>query len=504
MTANLWFLRIFTKMRQALKSVIHSTTVSNTRLEIFKKSINRKSAESRILRSPESRTLTPLMSSTSADVTPLLHVPVLLDSCLELIKLQQKNILFEKASALRKLTRPSVSSPSSPSVSPSSSPSLPSSNRKPLFVDATFGYGGYSTGILNTIANSTVIAIDQDPIAYQRACHLRDTKYKDRLFPVLAEFGKVNQIVTEFIQMNPRGTFKGDGVEGILFDVGVSSMQLDQAHRGFSFSKDGPLDMRMDSSRDINAYTIVNQFPAPLLREILFKYGQEQKAKKIVEWIEKRRQSGPIQSTMELADIIVDAIGYTKKKKNLKRTSTTSSLHPATKTFQALRIYINQELHQLYRGLEGSVQLVNPGGLVLVVSFHSLEDRLVKRFFTGEGSKYGEKDFLQWGVENGGEESFIVDRLIEPTPFKYRKMRWDAYNQEMMRQEKENSIDNQDDDDHIDTEVNQDDSPISSTNENVTEKYRMITRKVVLPTEEEVESNPRSRSAKLRPYIRIE
>ncbi len=223
-----------------------------------------------------------------------------------------------------------------------------------VYVDATFGNGGYTEAILKA-ADCKVIALDRDPNVIPRAEELKSL-YGSRFEFRPGQFGNFAELVSEQI-------------DGAVFDIGVSSMQLDEAGRGFSFSKDAPLDMRMSCS-GTSAADIVNNTAEKDLADLIFKYGEEKKSRRIAARIVEVRQNKPIQTTKELAEIIYSVIHKTP-----------NAIDPATRTFQALRIAVNNELEELENGLEGAARRLNPGGKLVVVSFHSLEDRIVKTFF---------------------------------------------------------------------------------------------------------------------------
>jgi 16S rRNA (cytosine1402-N4)-methyltransferase len=222
-------------------------------------------------------------------------------------------------------------------------------------VDGTFGAGGYSRALLE--AGATVIGIDRDPSV---APHVEALKaaFPDRFTFVPGTFSELDMLVA------------GHGpVDAVVLDIGVSSMQLDQAERGFSFMRDGPLDMRM--SRDgTSAADLVNDLDAEDLANLLYAYGEERKSRRIAQFIVAARETAPIATTLELARIIEKAIGRKP-----------GDAHPATRSFQALRIAVNGEFEQLVEGLFAAERLLPEGGRLAVVSFHSLEDRIVKRFF---------------------------------------------------------------------------------------------------------------------------
>ena len=226
------------------------------------------------------------------------------------------------------------------------------------YLDATFGNGGYSRALLEA-ADCKVIAIDRDPDAIRRGQ------------PMLAEFAGRFSLVkgcfSEMIKLLDSGT----KLDGAAFDLGVCSTQLDQPERGFSFRTDGPLDMRMSKSGD-NAADVVKQADERMLAQILWDYGEEKASRRIAKAIVSARREGPITSTSQLAAII-HAVMPAKRP---------GQIDPATRSFQALRIYINRELDELTEGLVAVEAMLKPGGILAVVSFHSLEDRIVKRFLT--------------------------------------------------------------------------------------------------------------------------
>jgi len=253
------------------------------------------------------------------------------------------------------------------------------------YIDATFGAGGYTSALLDAAACS-VLALDRDPAAFQ-AGQTRVTHYAPRLTLVLAPFSDMTEVVAEQ-DLVP--------VDGVVFDLGVSSMQLDQAARGFSFAHNGPLDMRMFASgegggdtRQIeadardrleqgsSAADVVNTFDETDLANILFDFGEERRSRAIAKAIVQRRAEKPFETTLDLADLVVRVLG--KRRGDAK--------HPATRTFQALRIFVNDELGELRQGLVAAEQVLKPGGRLAVVSFHSLEDRIVKRFLTERSGK---------------------------------------------------------------------------------------------------------------------
>ncbi|MBN2629441.1 MAG: 16S rRNA (cytosine(1402)-N(4))-methyltransferase RsmH [Rhodobacteraceae bacterium] len=223
-----------------------------------------------------------------------------------------------------------------------------------LWLDGTFGAGGYSRALLD--AGARVIGVDRDPLALQMAAGWRDT-YGDRLTLVAGTFSNLDQYAPE-------------PLDGVVLDLGVSSMQLDQPERGFSFQKDGPLDMRM-SQDGPSAFDLVNTADESRLADILYYYGEERASRRIAHAIVEHRARAPIETTLQLAEIVARCLPRPKPGQS----------HPATRSFQAIRIAVNTEFAELAEGLMAAERALKPGGLLAVVSFHSLEDRIVKRFF---------------------------------------------------------------------------------------------------------------------------
>jgi len=224
-------------------------------------------------------------------------------------------------------------------------------------VDGTFGNGGYTAAILGE--GASVVAIDRDPTAIEKARTMA-ALIGPKLKPVHGRFGDLGSIALEA---------SGGLVDGIVLDIGVSSMQIDEAERGFSFQKDGPLDMRMSRSGP-SAADVVNTLKVGDLARVLNFLGEERQAGRIARAIEARRAERPFERTLELAQLILKTIGRAPKDR----------IDPATRTFQALRIYVNDELGELTRALLAAEKALRPGGRLVVVTFHSLEDRIVKRF----------------------------------------------------------------------------------------------------------------------------
>ncbi|MDH5489920.1 MAG: 16S rRNA (cytosine(1402)-N(4))-methyltransferase RsmH [Rhodospirillaceae bacterium] len=227
-----------------------------------------------------------------------------------------------------------------------------------VYVDGTFGNGGYSRAVLNA-ASCTVYGIDRDPNAVAKA-HDMESEFGGRFTIIEGRFGSIAELLTSRA-IGP--------VDGVAFDVGVSSMQIDTPERGFSFRTDGPLDMRMESA-GTSASDIVNDMEETDLANIIYELGEERFARRVAGAIVAARTEEPILRTLQLAEIVRRVVPKSK-----------DGIDTATRTFQALRIFVNDELGEIDRGLVGAEQVLAPGGRLCVVSFHSLEDRLVKRFF---------------------------------------------------------------------------------------------------------------------------
>lgn len=274
-----------------------------------------------------------------------------------------------------------------------------------FLVDGTLGLGGYSEALLKRFPDVRVIGIDQDPVAIELSSS-RLSQFKDRFIPVMGNFSDMPAL------MEKVGV---DSVDGVVFDLGVSNMQITEADRGFSFRENGPLDMRMDRGTGdrISAEEIVNSRSAQELSEIFRTYGEERHSWMIAKGIVRFRDKfGPISDTFSLVEAIRSSLPAPVMRK--------AKGHPARKVFQALRIVVNEEMQALKKGLNGSIDLISPGGIAVVVSYHSLEDRIVKW------------KFREWKDLSRGT---------------------------------------------------------------------ILTRKALLPSDEEVERNPKSRSAKLRSFM---
>jgi len=231
-----------------------------------------------------------------------------------------------------------------------------------LIVDATYGGGGHTRALLEAFPDLSVVAIDQDPDAIAQG----PVDAAVRL--VRANFASLDQIAE---QICSEGTADGAAIpciDGFLFDIGVSSHQLDEAQRGFSYRRRGPVDMRMDRDAELGADTIVNHWPVDDLADILWRYGEDRMARRIARAIVAAR---PITDTAHLADVVANSVPAAVRRKK----------HPARRVFQAIRIAVNDELGSLELGIEAAIHWARPGGRVLVISYHSLEDRIVKRRF---------------------------------------------------------------------------------------------------------------------------
>jgi 16S rRNA (cytosine1402-N4)-methyltransferase len=280
-----------------------------------------------------------------------------------------------------------------------------------IYVDGTFGAGGYAKGLLDA-ARCRVYGIDRDPSAIARGAALAH-RYDGRLDLIDGRFGEMDQI------LRARGVESADGV---ALDLGVSSMQLDESERGFSFRADGPLDMRMGASGP-TAADLVARASERELADIIFQYGEERRARPIARAVATARSQAPIRTTGRLAEIVRKAAGPRAK----------DGIDPATRTFQALRIWVNDELGELKRGLVAAESLLAPGGRLAVVSFHSLEDRAVKEFLRARA-----------GAAPQGSRH-LPRQAAERAP-----------------------------------------------------SFRLLSRGAAMPSEEEIEINPRARSARLR------
>jgi len=287
-----------------------------------------------------------------------------------------------------------------------------------VYVDGTLGLGGHSYEIASRLSSGRLIGIDRDPSAIERAGQ-RLRPFADRVTLVHGNFGDVSSI------LDSMGIA---GVDGMLFDLGVSSPQLDEAERGFSYMLDAPLDMRMDSTAALSAYEVVNTWEESRLNRILWDYGEERYARRITAAILAARARKPVESTQELVEIIKSA---------MPAAALREKQHPAKRSFQAIRIAVNDELGEVERMMETAPDKLNKGGRLCVISFHSLEDRIVKNGIARR--------------ENG---------CTCPR-----------------------------------------EAPICTCG--FVQTLKSVSRKPVIPSEEEIERNPRSRSAKLRVAERV-
>lgn len=228
-----------------------------------------------------------------------------------------------------------------------------------IYLDGTLGGAGHSLEIARRLTTGLLIGIDQDAVALGAASQ-RLAPYRDRVKLVHANFRSLDAV------LHDAGIA---GVDGMLFDLGVSSPQLDDSSRGFSYMADAPLDMRMDRDGSLSAYEIVNQTPEDELKRILWRYGEERYAPLIAAAIARRRAERPIETTLELAELVRSAMPAQARREKQ---------HPAKRTFQAIRIAVNDELGAVEDMLGKAVDLLNPGGRLAVITFHSLEDRIVK------------------------------------------------------------------------------------------------------------------------------
>ena len=260
-----------------------------------------------------------------------------------------------------------------------------------IYVDGTFGGGGYSAALLAR-AKCRVYGIDRDPEAIARG-HEMARRYDGRLTLIHGRFSEMDTL------LEARGVARADG---IALDIGVSTFQFDDGGRGFSFSSDGPLDMRMDSSGGETAANLINSLPEDDLVGILHRYGEERRARSLARAIVAAR---PITRTQELAEIAERVVGRGAQK-----------IHPATRTFQALRIAVNDELGELERGLETAERVLKPQGRLAVVSFHSLEDRIVKQFLAERSGRIARGSRHVPEVRSAHAPTFIAAGKNPQTP----------------------------------------------------------------------------------------
>ena len=249
-----------------------------------------------------------------------------------------------------------------------------------VYVDCTLGYAGHSSQILKRITRGCLFAFDQDGEAIEYSRKILD-QISNNYEIINSNFVKIKS------ELNKRNI---DKVDGILFDLGVSSPQLDEAERGFSFHNDAKLDMRMNQNQSLSAYEVVNNYSEEELTKIFYEYGEEKYARGIAKGIVKARMNKKIETTMDLVEIIKENVPEKYKRDH----------HPARKVFQAIRIEVNDELNVLQKALEDGIDLLNTGGRMCVITFHSLEDRIVKNMF----KKYSEVDKVYKGLPYIPEE----------------------------------------------------------------------------------------------------
>jgi 16S rRNA (cytosine1402-N4)-methyltransferase len=236
------------------------------------------------------------------------------------------------------------------------------SDRPAVVVDATLGLGGHAEALLRAHPQLTLVGLDRDPDALARS-RTRLTPYAERSHLVHAIYDRMPEVLDELGYA---------GVDGVLFDLGVSSMQLDVAERGFAYAQDAPLDMRMDQSGGTTAADVVNEYSVPELARILREYGEERFAMRIAQAIDRERRVAPLRSTAQLAELVREAIPAATRRRGG---------HPAKRTFQALRIEVNGELAAVRAAVPAALEALHVGGRIVVLAYHSLEDRLVKQAF---------------------------------------------------------------------------------------------------------------------------
>ncbi|MGR3804275.1 16S rRNA (cytosine(1402)-N(4))-methyltransferase RsmH [Marinibacterium profundimaris] len=251
------------------------------------------------------------------------------------------------------------------------------------WLDGTFGAGGYTKGLLEAGADR-VIGVDRDPLAFEMAAPWV-SDYGDRLVLQQGVFSRMDEYAQD--------------LDGVVLDLGVSSMQLDQAERGFSFLRDGPLDMRM-SQEGPSAADLVNELPEAALADILFQFGEERASRRIARAILREREKAPITTTLRLAEIVEGCLPRAKPGQS----------HPATRSFQGLRIAVNAEYEELYEGLMAAERALKPGGKLAVVTFHSIEDRMVKRFLQSRAGQTGRANRYAPQLEEAAPQFELLSR----------------------------------------------------------------------------------------------
>lgn len=313
-------------------------------------------------------------------------------------------------------------------------------HRDQTIIDMTFGAGGHTKLILKNQPNVRIIAVDRDPTAHEYACNLKK-EFPDQIIPILGRFSELPDLLQ-------RNNIEPYSVDGVLFDFGCSSMQFDTGYRGFSISMNGPLDMRMDGNRfpdQPTAADILATIDEDDLARILKIYGEEKNAKKIARMIVSTRHTYKrLETTKELADLVKSCSNEEFRLDKLQRPS-----HSATKTFQALRIFVNNELNEINYGLMVAQKFLKVNGRLVTITFHSLEDTIVKRHIMGN----------------------VIANVANPMPLKYTSHTL-LHDRELIE-----SL--------------------------MTSNWKQTHKHVITPNAEEIESNPRSRSAKLRSAVKI-
>tara|TARA_Y100000389_G_scaffold38523_2_gene32901 strand:- start:1086 stop:1997 length:912 start_codon:yes stop_codon:yes gene_type:complete len=261
------------------------------------------------------------------------------------------------------------------------------------YIDGTFGAGGYSTKILET-AKCNVLAFDRDKNVIESADNLKK-RFEDRFNFISSEFASIKNHIN------------GKKFDALILDLGVSSMQIDQSERGFSFQKDAKLDMRMDQSQKLTAFEVINNTKEEDLANIIYNYGDERQSRKIAKKIVENRKINKIETTKQLAVIIKEAIGQRGF----------SKIDSATKTFQAIRIFVNDEMGQLERIIEDSKYILKKNGKLIIVSFHSLEDKIVKNFIKNNSNYKNRKNSKYKTIEYDEKHPFLCKKLkaIKPS-----------------------------------------------------------------------------------------
>ena len=267
-------------------------------------------------------------------------------------------------------------------------------DRPAVVVDATLGLGGHAEALLETHPALTLVGLDRDPSALQRSRE-RLARYEARVHLVHAVFDRMSEVLHDLGLQ---------GVDGVLFDLGVSSMQLDVAERGFAYAQDAPLDMRMDQTDGLTAETIVNEYPVAELARILREYGEERFAPRVAAAIDRARRQAPLRSSAQLAELVRDAIPAATRRRGG---------HPAKRTFQALRIEVNGELDAVRAAVPAALEDLHVGGRIVVLAYHSLEDRIVKRAFAALAKDMTPPD-LPVPLPDAGPQLRLISRGSEP------------------------------------------------------------------------------------------